>query len=49
MFYIVQKLEELFFFFATTCLIAMDFGSKCRIVNGKVVYIETSKLNIANM
>ena len=25
------------------------FGSKCSILNGQVIYIETSKLNIANM
>ena len=29
--------------------IVMGFGSKCRIVNGHVDYIENSKLNIADM
>ena len=29
--------------------IVMGFGSKCRILNGQVDYIETSKLNIADM
>ena len=34
---------------ATRCLIEMGFESKCSILNGKVTYIEKSKLNIANM
>ena len=29
--------------------IVMGFGSKCRILNGQVDYIENSKLNIADM
>ena len=30
-------------------IIIMGFGSKCRILNGQVDYIENSKLNIADM
>ena len=30
-------------------LIEMEFGSKCSILNGQVVHIEKSKLNIADM
>ena len=33
----------------TRCLIEMGFGSKCRILNRQVIYIENSKLNIADM
>ena len=29
--------------------IVMEFGSKCRILNGQEDYIENSKLNIADM
>ena len=29
--------------------IVMGFGSKCRILNGKVDYIENSKLNIVDI
>ena len=32
---------------ATRCPIEMGFGSKCSILNGQVIYIEKSKLNIA--
>ena len=31
------------------CLIEMGFGLKCSILNGQVIYIEKSKLNIADM
>ena len=34
---------------ATKCLIEMGFGSKCSILNGQVIYVEKSKLNIAAM
>ena len=34
---------------ATRCPIEMGFGSKCSILNGQVIYIEKSKLNIADM
>ena len=34
---------------ATKCPIEMGFGSKCSILNRQVIYIEKSKLNIANM
>ena len=34
---------------ATRCLIEMGFESKCSILNGQVIYIEKSKLNIADM
>ena len=35
--------------FGTRFWIVMGFGSKCRILNGQVDYIENSKLNIADM
>ena len=34
---------------ATRCPIEKGFGSKCSILNGQVIYIEKSKLNIADM
>ena len=34
---------------ATRCPIEMGFESKCSILNGQVIYIEKSKLNIADM
>ena len=34
---------------ATRCPIEMGFGSKCSILNGQVICIEKSKLNIADM
>ena len=34
---------------ATKCLIEMEFGSKCNILNGQVIYVKNSKLNIADM
>ena len=34
---------------ATRCPIEMEFRSKCSILNGQVIYIEKSKLNIADM
>ena len=33
----------------TRCLIEMGFGSKFNISNGQVIYIEKSKLKIADM
>ena len=35
--------------YATRCPIDMGFRSKCSILNGQVIYIENSKLNIADM
>ena len=43
------ELQRIVHISATRCLIEMGFGSKCRILNGQVVYIEKSKLNIADM
>ena len=34
---------------ATRCLLEMGFGSKCSILNGRVIYIEKSKLIIADL
>ena len=34
---------------ATRCPIEMRFGSTCSILNGQVIYIEKSQLNIADM
>ena len=34
---------------STRCPIEMQFGLKCSNSNGKVIYIEKSKLNIADM
>ena len=34
---------------ATRCSIEMEFGLKCSILNGQVIYIQKSKLNIADM
>ena len=34
---------------STICPIEMRFGSKCSDLNGQVIYIEKSKLNIADM
>ena len=34
---------------ATRCPIEMGFGSKCSILNGQVIFVEKSKLNIADM
>ena len=35
--------------YATKCLTEMSFKSKCSILSGQIVFIEKSKLNIANM
>ena len=48
-FFIVFKLQGIVHISATKCPIEMEFGSKCSILNGQVVYVEKSKLNIANM
>ena len=47
MFYII--FESIVHISATRCPIEMGFGSKCSILNGQVIYIEKSKLNIADM
>ena len=49
MFYIVFELHRIIHISATRCPIEMGFGSKCCIFNGQVIYIEKSKLNIADM
>ena len=49
MFYIVFDLQIIVHISATGYLIEMGFGSKCNILNGLVIYIEKSKLNIADM
>ena len=43
------ELKRILHIFTTTCLIEMGFGSKCSIFTGKVINIEKSKLNIADM
>ena len=43
------ELQRILHFFATTCPIEMGFGSKCSIFTGQVIYIEKSKLIIADM
>ena len=43
------ELQRILHIFATTCPIEMGFGSKCSIFTGKVIYIDKSKLNIADM
>ena len=45
MFYIVFQLQKNAPISATRCPIEMEFGSKCKILNGQVIYIE----NIADM
>ena len=49
MFYIVFELQLIVRISAARWLIEMMFESKCRILNGQVVYTEKSKLNIADM
>ena len=48
-YYIVFELYSSVHIFATRYLIEIGFGSKCCILNGQVIYIEKSKLNIADM
>ena len=43
------ELQRIIHISATRCPIEMGFGSKCRILNGKVIYVKKSKLNIADM
>ena len=43
------ELQRIVHISATRCPIEMGFGLKCRILNGQVIYIEKSKLNIADM
>ena len=42
-------IKEIIHISATRCPIEMGFGSKCSILNGQVIYIEKSKLNMADM
>ena len=49
MFYIVFELQRIVHISATRYLIGMGFGSKCSILNRKVIYIEKSKLNFADI
>ena len=49
MFYIVWELQKIVHISATRCAIEMGFGSKCSNLNGQVVYLKKSKLNIADM
>ena len=41
--------QKIVHIFGTRCLIEMKFRSKCNILNGQVIYVENSKLKIANM
>ena len=49
MFYTVFELQIIVHISATRCPTEMGFGSKCSILNGQVIYIKKSKLNIADM
>ena len=49
MHYIVFELQIIVHLSATRCPIELGFGSKCSILNGEVIYIEKSKLNIADI
>ena len=49
MFYIVFEFKKRAHISTTRYVIEMGFGSKWSILNGQVVYIETPKLNIANL
>ena len=49
MLYIVFELQIIVHISTTRCPIEMGFGSKFNILNGLVIYIVTSKLNIADM
>ena len=43
------EIQRFAYISGTRFRIVMGFGSKCRILNGQVDYIENSKLNIADM
>ena len=43
------ELQRIVHISATRCQIEMGFGSKCSILYGQVIYIEKSKLNVADM
>ena len=43
------ELQRIVHISATRCLIKMGFGSQCRILNGQVIYVKKSKLNIADI
>ena len=49
MFYIVFDFQIIVHITATRCPIEIEFRSKCSILSGQVIYIEKSKLNIADM
>ena len=49
MFYIVFEHQRIVHISVTRCPIEMRFKSKCSILNGQVIYIEKSKLTIADM
>ena len=49
MFYNVYELHRIIPISVTRCLIEMGFGSKYGALNGQMIDIEKSKLNIANM
>ena len=43
------ELQRIVHISTTICPIEMGFGSKCCILNERVIYTENSKLNIADM
>ena len=43
------ELQRIVHISATRCPTEMGFGSQCRILNGQVIYVQKSKLNIADM
>ena len=49
MFYIIFELEKNVHISTTRCSIEMGFGFQCSILNGQAIYIEKSKLNVADM
>ena len=49
MYYIVFNLQIIDHISSTRCPIEMGFGSKCNILNGLMIYIEKSELNIFDM
>ena len=48
-FFIVFKTSKNVYISATRCPNVTGFGSKCGILNGQVINVENSKLNIAHM
>ena len=43
------ELQRIVCISATRYPIEMEFGLKCRILNGQLIYVKKSKLNIADM